>query len=212
MILKLLLTGIAAGFMVAMPVGPIGLLIIQRTVNKSRLSGIISGLGAALADTFFAVIAGYSLTFITDLLKQYQYIFQLVGGLAILGVGLHIYFKNPVHDLRKYRRKGNTPVKDLSSTFILTLTNPFTIFALLALFAGTGIVTAMDRPYQNIFLVTGVFFGASFWWLSLTEVVTIFKHRFNLRLLWWFNKIAGTLIVLFVFISVFYTVISGFRT
>jgi threonine/homoserine/homoserine lactone efflux protein len=208
---NLILTGIIVGFLVAMPVGPIGILIIQRTVNKSRLSGLISGLGAALADTFYAVIAGYSLTFIIELVRQNQILFQLTGGLAVIGLGLHIFFKNPVRDFKRFKKKGNTPVQDLTSTFLLTLANPITIFAFIALLASSGAVFNMERPYQTLFMVTGVFIGAGLWWFSLTEIINLFKHRFNLRVLWWFNKIAGIAILFFVVISLTYALITDIR-
>lgn len=211
MFFNLFITGIVAGFLVAMPVGPIGILIIQRTINKSRLSGLMSGLGAGLADVFYAIIAGYSLTVVIDLIKKNQMLFQILGALAVTALGLYIFFKNPVVDLKKFRRKGHTPLQDLSSTFILTLTNPFTIFAFLALFASSGVVFTLEKPYQTLFMVSGVFVGACLWWFSLTEVVHLFKHRFNLRILWWFNKIAGSAILLFVILTLTAAIISGFQ-
>lgn len=211
MIFNLLITGVVVGFLVAMPVGPIGILIMQRTVNKSRLSGYMSGLGAALADLIYAIIAGYSLTFIIELVRQHQVSFQIFGGLAVVAIGFHIFFKNPVRDLKKFKRKGNTPVQDLTSTLALTLANPITIFAFIALLASSGITFTLERPYQTLFLVSGVFIGACLWWLSLVELVYIFKHRFNLRVLWWFNKIAGIAILLFVAITLGIAFFSGIK-
>lgn len=211
MIFNLLITGVVVGFLVAMPVGPIGILIMQRTVNKSRLSGYMSGLGAALADLIYAIIAGYSLTFIIELVRQYQISFQIFGGLAVVAIGIHIFLKNPVSDFKKFKRKGNTPIQDLSSTLALTLANPITIFAFLALLASSGITFTLEKPYQTLFLVIGVFVGACLWWLSLIELVYLFKHRFNLRVLWWFNKVAGIAILLFVAITLGIAFFSGIK-
>lgn len=208
MIFGLLITGITVGFLVAMPVGPIGILVIQRTVNKGKFSGVMSGFGAALADLFYAVIAGYSLTFIIDLIRFYQLTLQIGGGIAVVALGLYIFFKNPVEDFKKFKRKGNTPLHDLTSTFFLTLANPIAIFAFLALFASSGISFNIDQPYQNLFMVSGVFLGAFGWWFLLTALVNIFKHRFNLRVLWWFNKIAGASIILFVLISLILALVT----
>jgi threonine/homoserine/homoserine lactone efflux protein len=211
MIFNLLITGIVVGFLVAMPVGPIGILIIQRTVNKSRLSGHMSGLGAALADLIYAIIAAYSLTFIIELVRNYQVTFQILGGLAVIAIGLHIFFKNPVKDFKKFKRKGNRPIQDLTSTLLLTLANPITIFAFLALLASSGITFTLEKPYQTLFLVMGVFIGACIWWLCLTELVYLIKHRFNLRVLLWFNKIAGVAILLFVVITLAVAYFSGIK-
>lgn len=201
MFFSLLITGIVVGFLVAMPVGPIGILVIQRTVNRGKSSGLMSGLGAALADLVYAVVAGYSLTYIIELIRVYHVTFQIIGGIVGIALGLFIFFKNPVSDFKKFRKKGSTPVQDLTSTFFLTLTNPIAIFAFLALFASSGMSFNMDHPYQNLFLVSGVFLGAFGWWFMLTAIVNVFKHKFNLRVLWWFNKIAGVAIFLFVLIS-----------
>jgi threonine/homoserine/homoserine lactone efflux protein len=211
MIFNLLITGIVVGFLVTMPVGPIGILIIQRTVNKSRLSGYMSGLGAALADLIYAIIAGYSLTFIIELVRQHQLTFQIFGGIAVVAIGLHIFFKNPVKEFKKFKRKGNTPVQDMTSTLALTLANPITIFAFLALLASSGITFTLEQPYQTIFLIIGVFIGACLWWFSLIELVYLFKHKFNLRVLWWFNKIAGIAIMLFVAITLAVAYFSGIK-
>jgi threonine/homoserine/homoserine lactone efflux protein len=211
MFLQLFVTGIVVGFLVAMPVGPIGILIIQRTANKSRLSGLVSGLGSALADLVYAIVAGYSLTFIIELVRQYQLEFQILGSLAVVAIGVHIFLKNPAHDFKKFRRQGNTPVQDLTSAFVLTLANPIAIFAFLALFASSGATFNMERPYQTIFMVAGVFTGAFAWWFVLTEMVNCFKHRFNLHVLWWFNKIAGASVLFFVFITLVVAYFSGFK-
>jgi threonine/homoserine/homoserine lactone efflux protein len=211
MFFQLFITGIVVGFLVAMPVGPIGILVIQRTVNRGKYSGLMSGFGAALADLVYAVVAGYSLTIIIDLIKAYQLSFQIAGSLLVIALGLFIFFKDPVADFRKFRRKGNTPIQDLTSTFLLTLANPIAIFAFLALFASSGMSFNIDHPYQNLFMVLGVFLGAFGWWFMLTAIVNIFKHRFNLRVLWWFNKIAGVSILFFVLISIIYTYFSDIK-
>jgi len=211
MFLSLFITGVVVGFLVAMPVGPIGVLIIQRTVNKSRSAGLISGFGAACSDVFYAIVAGFSLSYIIDFVRSYEFEFQVGGALAVIGLGLHIFFKNPVRDLKKYRRKGNTHLQDFVSTFFLTLTNPITIFVFIALFAGSGVVFNISQPYHALFVILGIFTGACAWWLTLTEVVNLFKHRFNLRLLWWFNKIAGAAIILFVIVTLSIALVADLK-
>lgn len=188
--------GILIGLAVSIPLGPIGILVIQRTVNRNRTSGFFSGLGVSLSDTIYAVVAGYSLTYIIDFIRLHQVSFQIIGALIVLFLGIHIYFKNPVRDLRKYRRKGSSYFQDLASTFLITFPNPMVIFIFLAVFAGAGIAFQIDQPYQAVFVILGVFTGTNAWWLGLTGTVSIFRHKFNLRVLWWFNKIAGAAIIL----------------
>lgn len=211
MFLNLFLEGIIIGLAVSVPLGPIGVLIVQRTVNKNRTAGFVSGMGAATSDAIYSIIAGFSLTWIIDFVRQYELTFQLLGALVILFLGIHIFLKNPVNDLRKYRKKGTSHFQDYVSTFIITFPNPLVIFVFLAIFASTGIVMNIARPYQAFFVVFGVFAGACGWWLILTSVVSMFRHQFNLRLLWWFNKVAGVLIWLFVLVSLTYSLVNHLK-
>lgn len=202
MFLALLLKGILIGFLVSIPLGPIGILVIQRTVNKSRLAGLMSGMGAALSDTLYAVIAGFSLTFIIDFIRENELLFQAFGAVVVLALGIHIFFKNPVTDLRRNRLKGNTHFQDIISSFLVTISNPLTIFVFLAVFTSSGVAISMEKPYHSFFVILGIFSGAFIWWFSLSGIVSLVKHKINLRILWWINKTAGILIVLFVLVTV----------
>jgi threonine/homoserine/homoserine lactone efflux protein len=202
MYLTLLLKGILIGFLVSIPLGPIGILVIQRTVNKSRIAGLMSGMGAALSDTVYAVIAGFSLTFIIDFIRENELLFQTFGAVVVLALGIHIFFKNPVTDLRRNRLKGNTHFQDIISSFLVTISNPLTVFVFIAVFTSSGVAINMEKPYHSFFVILGIFSGAFIWWFSLSGVVSLVKHKINLRILWWINKTAGILIVLFVLISV----------
>ena len=209
MFLTLLLKGILIGFLVSIPLGPIGILVIQRTVNKSRLAGLMSGMGAALSDTLYAVIAGFSLTFIIDFIRENELLFQAFGAVVVLALGIHIFFKNPVTDLRRNRLKGNTHFQDIISSFLVTVSNPLTIFVFLAVFTSSGVAISMEKPYHSFFVILGIFSGAFIWWFSLSGIVSLVKHKINLRILWWINKTAGIIIVLFVLITVIFAIQKG---
>jgi threonine/homoserine/homoserine lactone efflux protein len=209
MFLTLLAKGILIGFMVSIPLGPIGVLVIQRTVNKSRMAGFISGMGAALSDTLYAIIAGFSLTFVIDFIHANEIVFQAIGALVVLALGIHIFFKNPVSDFRRHRLKGNTHFKDILSSFLVTFSNPLTVFVFLAVFASSGVANSLEHPYYSFFVVLGVFIGATAWWFSLSGIVGLFRHKINLRVLWWINKMAGVIIILFVLVTVIFVVQKG---
>jgi len=209
MFLTLLLKGILIGFLVSIPLGPIGILVIQRTVNKSRIAGLMSGMGAALSDTLYAVIAGFSLTFIIDFIRENELLFQAFGAVVVLALGIHIFFKNPVTDLRRNRLKGNTHFQDIISSFLVTISNPLTVFVFLAVFTSSGVAISMEKPYHSFFVILGIFSGAFIWWFSLSGIVSLVKHKINLRILWWINKTAGILIVLFVLITAVVVVHKG---
>lgn len=195
--------------MVSIPLGPIGVLVIQRTVNKNRVAGLLSGLGAALSDTVYAIIAGFSLTFVIEFIQKHELIFQSVGALVVLGLGIHIFFKNPVSDLRKHRLRGNTHFQDILSSFLVTFSNPLTIFVFLAVFASSGVAQNLEHPFYSFFVILGVFVGASAWWFSLSGIVSLFRHKINLRVLWWINKTAGVVIILFVIVTAIVVVQKG---
>lgn len=208
---KLFITGIVIGLMVSMPLGPIGLLIIQRTVNKNRISGFLSGIGVALSDTFYAIIAGFSLTYIVAILKQHQLFFQIFGAFVLISLGLHIFYKNPVKEVRKFRRKGSNYFQDLVFSFLIAVSNPLVILIFLAVLTGSGVVLSISEPYHSFFIILGIFTGGCLWWFLLTTIVGFFRHRFNLRVLWWFNKVAGVTIIAFVFITIAFAVINKVR-
>jgi threonine/homoserine/homoserine lactone efflux protein len=209
MFLTLIAKGILIGLLVSIPLGPIGVLVIQRTVNKSRIAGLLSGMGAALSDTVYAIIAGFSLTFIIDFIRENEILFQSIGAVVVLALGIHIFFKNPVTDLRRNKLRGNTHFQDIISSFLVTFSNPLTVFVFLAVFTSSGVAINLEEPYHSFFVILGIFLGAFIWWFSLSGIVSLFKHKINLRILWWINKTAGVIIVLFVLVTVIFAVQKG---
>lgn len=209
MIITLLLKGILIGILVSIPLGPIGILVIQRTVNKSRKAGFLSGMGAALSDTLYAIVAGFSLTFIIDFIREYEVTFQAFGALVVLVLGIHIFMKNPVTDLRKNKVRGSTHFQDIISSFLVTVSNPLTVFVFLAVFTSSGVAVNLEKPYHALIVIPGIFMGATLWWFSLSGIVGLFRHKINLRVLWWINKSAGALIILFVIVTVIVAVHKG---
>lgn len=202
MFFTLIAKGILIGLLVSIPLGPIGVLVIQRTVNKSRTAGLLSGMGAALSDTLYAIIAGFSLTFILDFIRENEILFQTIGALVVLALGIHIFFKNPVRDLRRNRLRGNTHFQDIISSFLVTFSNPLTVFVFLAVFTSSGVAISLEQPYHSVIVILGIFSGAFIWWFSLSGIVSLFRHKINLRILWWINKTAGAIIVIFVLVTV----------
>lgn len=202
MFLTLIAKGILIGLLVSIPLGPIGVLVIQRTVNKSRMAGLLSGMGAALSDTVYAIIAGFSLTFVIDFIRVHEMLFQVIGAVVVLALGIHIFFTNPVKDIRRNRLRGNTHFQDIISSFLVTFSNPLTVFVFLAVFTSSGVAVSLEQPYHSFFVILGIFLGAFLWWFSLSGIVSLFRHKINLRILWWINKTAGAIIILFVLVTV----------
>lgn len=207
MFLIVFLKGLALGFLGSVPLGPIGIICIQRTMGKGRLSGFVSGLGASLADAFLTFIASFGLTFIFEFIEKKELLFQLVGGILIIVAGIRIFYKNPVNQVRE-RNAERTLSRDFFSVLMLTLSNPLAILIFPALIAGLGLVSNNHDYLHNISLVLGVFTGASVWWFTLSSVVSIYRARIRLKNLWWLNKITGAIIFLFglfAILSIFYS-------
>lgn len=194
MIFMLLIKGIIVGLLASIPLGPIGIICIQRTINKGKLSGFLSGMGAASADTVFAAIAGFSLSFIISFIQEQQVFFQAVGGLIVFGLGIKIFYTNPVKQLRRHKRKQNNLLEDYLSVLLVTITNPLAVFLFIALFASLGVVVEGENILLSLVATSGVFIGAILWWYILTTLVNIFRDKFRLKQLWWINKLSGAVI------------------
>jgi threonine/homoserine/homoserine lactone efflux protein len=197
--LHFFLKGLIIGFSIAAPVGPIGILCIRRTLAEGRVAGFISGLGAATADALYGCIAGFGLTFISSFLINQQEWFRLVGGVFLLYLGIRVFLARPLEELSS--REGTGLMGAYASTFFLTLTNPMTILAFAAIFAGVGVASEGKGYISAGILVLGVFLGSTLWWVILSSGVGLFRKKFDLRALRWVNRISGILIAGFGLIS-----------
>jgi len=192
-----IIKGLIVGFLASVPLGPVGVLCIQRTINKGRISGIFSGMGAATVDAFFALVAAFGLTFIINFIEEQQFYIQLIGGAVLIFLGIRIFKANPIKQIRRQRKKKNKLIEDYISVLLLTLSNPLAVFLFVAAFAGIGIVGPNDGILKSWLIVLGVFGGAMIWWFTLTFLINVFRKKFRLKQLWWINKIAGLIIIVF---------------
>ena len=197
---------------------------------KGRISGFITGLGAATADAFYGLIAGLGLVVISTFLINHQEFLRLIGGIFLCYLGLNNFFKKPYIQLEQPDDKlfprqdaieennpsrirstkvfpfirDNNLILDYLSTFLLTLTNPLTILSFTAVFAGLGFPISTGTTYQTFFLVFGVFSGSAFWWLLLSSLMSIFRTRLKTpNAFRWINRISGVIILSFGIIALF---------
>lgn len=193
--------GVIIGVSASIPLGPIGVLVVQRTLNKGHLSGFVSGLGAALSDTIYAIIAGFSLSFIVGFIETQLLWIQIFGAIILISLGLKIFNTNPAIQLRRQKKKTTSLIQDFFSTFALTVANPLAVFLFMAFFAGFRVVGSQNTLIDNLLLIGGVFVGAATWWLILSSLVNMFRSKINLRRLFWINKIAGSTIIVLVVLA-----------
>ncbi len=188
-----LLRGLAIGFSIAAPVGPIGVLCIRRTLAEGWASGLVSGLGAASADAIYGCIAGFGLAFVSNFMASQQTWLRLIGGAFLCYLGIKTLLAKPAEQAAP--GKGIGLLGAYASTFLLTLTNPMTIISFAAIFAGLGLAGTGGNYGSAGVLVLGVFFGSALWWLILSSGVGLFRARFNPAGLRWVNRISGAIII-----------------
>lgn len=189
--------GIVIGFSIAAPVGPIGILCIQRSLTDGQRVGLISGLGAATADAVYGLIAGLGLAVVTNLLMGGQMWLRLIGGAFLLYLGVRTLVTTPAAQSAAVIHQGRGLINAYLSTFILTLTNPLTILSFAAIFAGLGAVENTRGRGDTFYLVAGVFSGSALWWLTLSTLAAWLGRRFAAQNLRWLNWLSGTVLIAF---------------
>jgi threonine/homoserine/homoserine lactone efflux protein len=187
--------GAAIGFAVAAPVGPIGMLCIRTTLEKGRLAGFSAGLGAAVADTIFAAVGALAISLVGNILRMEQVWFKLGAGLFLILFGIYLARKRAIQP-ENGEKVPSGLVAEFFVTMLLTLANPSTILSFAAVFAGVtaGGGYAMETVPALIF---GVFVGAAGWWLTLSLVVGLIRHRIGAQGLTRINRGAGLALMAF---------------
>lgn len=196
MLFIIFLKGILIGFAIAAPVGPIGILCIRRTLSGSYALGLVTGLGAAVADTFYGAIAGFSLVSIANFIKNNNFYLRLFGGILLAWIGLSI-FRAPPRGLGQENADEGTFFHAFTSAFFLTISNPITLLVFGVAFAAMSISPAGDSLLQAFVLVFGVFLGAAIWWFSLSTSVHLMHHKLSDTQLLWINRSSGVMLIVF---------------
>ncbi len=193
--ISVFIKGWIIGIAIAVPVGPIGILCIRRTLSQGRAIGFLSGIGAATADALYGAVAGLGLTFLSDFLIAHRIWLHLMGAGFLCILGIRTLFSKPSEPGKC--AEGDSRFNAYLSTFFLTLTNPMTLLFFLAVFAGIGIGTAKHHYLAAGFLVSGVFIGSAIWWLFLIIFTGMLQGLFNESRMKWLNRISGLLIIAF---------------
>jgi threonine/homoserine/homoserine lactone efflux protein len=187
------LKGLIIGFAMAVPIGPIGIMCIRKTLAEGHSRGLIIGLGAATADSLYSSIAVFGLTFISDVIASQHFWVSLIGGGLLLFLGIRTFRAKRKDPIIPFDKKGL--LSSYISAFLLALTNPVTIFAFVAVFAAFGLGHRLVIISACV-LVLGVFTGSCLWFLTLGYVATLFRKKLDSGGLRWVNRISGALIIL----------------
>ena len=187
LVLYTIIRGLAIGILVSAPMGPIGVLCIQRTLNKGRWSGFVTGLGAS----------------ISDFIETNEYLIQILGSLVLAGFGAYLYRQNPAKNIKKQSANKNTFTQDFVTAFFLTLSNPLILFLFIGLFARLNFFVPESTLYHYILGYISIIIGAVSWWFTITFFINKVRTRFNLRSLWLINRCIGGVIIIMSLVGCF---------
>ena len=191
------LKGFFVGLFASIPLGPIGIVCIQKTLSKGRFSGFISGMGATMTDVLFAAISLFSLSIVQVLLEEYRNGVMMVGGLIVALFGARLFVSTPIKQMRRLQDNGNKNyIGDFFSIMLMTITNPGAFFLILGLFTFIGINTSDSNTLDFIAItLLGVFTGGTLWWYSLATGINLFRNKIRLRQMVLINRVAGVIVI-----------------
>ena len=192
---NLFIQGIIIGLTLAVPVGPISLLCIQRSVADGPLHGIISGIGVASADSFYAAVSFLGLTIISGVIITHQYLFRFVAGIVLIFIGIRIFLSVPAVVISQTGHE--TYLKDYLSMVAIAIANPLTLVFFLVIVPGFGIVLRGNSIMAALEFVAGVFVGSTVWWILLCGSLGTVRARISERNLILINRISGIFISCF---------------
>ena len=191
--ISLFFKGFLVGIIISAPIGPVGALCIQRTMSYVRHSGILSGIGAAVGDSIFAVIAVFGLTFISGFLDEKEAWFRIAGGIILLYFGLRVYLSKQ-QDCSNQDNEVNH-FGTFGSALLLTISNPLVILSIIAVFAVLGIVNPTSSYPSTALLILGVFSGAVFLWIITCHILSNYRNRMGQKGILLVNRITGLFIL-----------------
>ncbi|MBS6662203.1 MAG: LysE family transporter [Prevotella histicola] len=208
-ILDFIFKGLLIGIISSAPMGPVGILCIQRTLNKGRWYGFVTGIGAAISDTIYALIVGLGMSFIMKPLQNptYQLILQISGSVLLLLFGIYCFKSNPMKKMHQSSNTKGSIFHNGLTAFLVTISNPLIIFLFMATFAQFALVQP-DRPFEMIVGFACIPAGALLWWYGLTWLVDKIRGKFDVNGILIINKVIGSVVILFSIIVLLGTIFN----
>lgn len=197
-ILEIVVKGMIIGIVASAPMGPVGVLCIQRTLNKGRAYGFVTGTGAALSDILYALLTGYGLSFIYDIISNQSTLFwlQIIGASIMFIFGLHTFRTNPMKNTRNVSRNKSSLLQNGITGFFITLSNPTIILLFLGLFTPLNFMLPEQPFFMQCIGYLSIFGGAMLWWFFITYVVSKLRVRFDVRGIRVINRVIGVAVML----------------
>jgi len=183
------------GIILSAPMGPIGILVVQRTMEKGRKSGLYTGVGAAASDLFYCLLSGLGLSFVTDFITKHQNLFQIGGSIILILFAVYLILRKTVANVKHDDEVKVNYTHDAVTGFALTMSNPLIIFLIFPLFARFGFPLAEHKFYHYILGYVFIVIGALLWWTAITYLVDKFRSKFSINTMSKLNKIMGCIIM-----------------
>ena len=205
--LDLAVRGMVVGVVASAPMGPVGVLTVQRTLNKGRWEGFATGVGASLSDIIYAIITGFGLKFVIDIIEDPVIALWLktIGGLLLFLFGIYTFMSKPKETVKAVKRNKGTLLQNFLTGFAVTVSNPLIIFLFVATFAMFTFIIVENFIAQiigYIFIVV----GAMLWWYVLTWLVDKVRNNYNMRIIWIINKTIGIAVMIGAVLMILYTI------
>ena len=191
-----ILKGFIIGLCASIPLGPIAILVIQKTLSKGRHAGFVAGLGASVVDTVYAVISLFALAFAQQIIEKHENVILLVGGLILTLIGVSMALSNPFRRRVKKDDKSNFSSKDFLQAIAMGISNPMAIFVIFALFAFFGIAAATPRDWNVAPIILSVSAGTVVYWFFMSWGLSRFRDKFRLRTILWISRVMGAIVII----------------
>lgn len=182
--------------------GPIGMLIIQRTLSKGRWPAFFTGIGAALSDLIYCLLTGFCLSFVTGFIDSHQLLIQIIGSIVLIAFGYYLFQNNPTRALKAADTQATNYWGDFGSGFLLTFANPLILFFIIGLFARFNFILPEFQLPHHITAYATIFSGALLWWYATTLFVSRLGRRINVRSLKIINRVIASILIVMALLGV----------
>ena len=191
-----MLKGFLVGICASAPLGPVAILMVQKSLSKGHKAGFVSGLGATVSDTTYAMIAIFALAIVQRFIEDHQNMILLVGGVVLVLVGISMAFSNPFKNKKRKKRDMTASPKDFGQAVAMAFSNPGAIFIMFTLFAFFGLAKTSPQSWKVAPIILSVSAGSVTYWFCMSWLISRFSNRISMKTVVWINRIAGALVVI----------------
>ena len=214
--MNMIIKGLIIGVVVSAPMGPVGILCVQRTLNKDRWCGFVTGLGGAVSDVIYALMTGLGMSFIMDTIESPNVAFWIkaIGSVLLFLFGFFTFRSNPVERVKPVSHNKGTLFHNFLSGFFVTVSNPLIIFLFIAMYGQLTFILPENVEMGWLLQIIGYLFiivGAIGWWFFLTWIIDKVRNRFNVRGIWMINRIIGSVVMAVSILILLHTIRDYFK-